>query len=296
MNEEPYVCLQSTEELRTMLCGLKLSHVPQRSVVKLLSRAKTMELDVHEAAHFCETSQLPFRVQAIARTKFALSNLIRGTALVCDLAVSPSRVSSMEFIKELERNGYHTKGLVYDRANDAMVDRNGLRSILMLAKVLELATGGKKEMLYEQVEPPDYFDAVKLTHLMPSMSSSAGALIAHVMVGVAPEDYTPYLFLKKLESLELLTLHAELAASVQRELRACDLDALKHELSKFNGPGLHIMIGMSDDVRDHEGMFNFDLYGAQPAMPNHHFLVLWHSWDDAEIVEFKSRHRLPQQA
>ena len=53
---------------------------------------------------------------------------------------------------------------------------------------------------------------------MPSMSTSAGALIAHVMVGVAPEDYTPYLFLKKLESLELLTLHAELAASVQREL------------------------------------------------------------------------------
>ena len=78
-----------------MLCGLKLSHVPQRSVVKLLSRAKTMELDVHEATHFCETSQLPFRVQAILRTKFALSNLIRGTALVCDLAVSPSRVSSM---------------------------------------------------------------------------------------------------------------------------------------------------------------------------------------------------------
>ena len=131
LNENPWMCLTDFQAIRVLLCGRNLHNIEHSSTVKILSKVKSEQLDVYEAQHFCETQQLPFRVQAISRLSFARSCMQLGTAVVIDLSASKDRPESTKFYEAFVGEGYHTKPMLY--SSNPSVDKKGYVSLGVIA-------------------------------------------------------------------------------------------------------------------------------------------------------------------
>ena len=273
----------------------KLHNMPIRSTAKILSREKGMLLDVHEAMHFCETKQLPFRVLGVSRLQFSRKTLQRGDALIVDLSASVTRQGSVKFSSAFEQRGFHTKNLIYDKCQNA-VDKHGFIAVGCLSKVLENCDDPNPDLEIcgdDWGLPVHHFDKIGLVSFMPYLSATYYKQVEFALDGVPEAERTCSKLLSKLEALELLTIPGHLdGLSLHSNAKPLDLQEFLLDLDLKNAPGFHIAIGSCPDMAEDGDNFNFDLYGDQPRKPDHHFLVVWNTWTDEEGINFRRKHRI----
>ena len=233
LNENPWMCLTDFQSMRILLCGKNLYDIRHSSTVKILSKAKSEQLDVYEAQHFCETQQLPFRVQSITRLNFARSCMQFGTAVVIDLSASKQRPESTKFYEAFVGAGYNTKAMLY--SSNPGVDSKGYISLGVIAGLLEIVDQPSQGFA-DYALPQFHFDDLQLGAFIKYLSTSWLDSVRFLLRNVAEEERTHMKLLQLLEQSDMLGgKHFEIA--IHNDLTPGDVIELRYQLEEQNAPG-----------------------------------------------------------
>ena len=233
LNENPWMCLTDFQSMRILLCGKNLYDIQHSSTVKILSKAKSEQLDVYEAQHFCETQQLPFRVQSITRLNFARSCMQFGTAVVIDLSASKQRPESTKFYEAFVGAGYNTKAMLY--SSNPGVDSKGYISLGVIAGLLEIVDQPSQGFA-DYALPQFHFDDLQLGAFIKYLSTSWLDSVRFLLRNVAEEERTHMKLLQLLEQSDMLGgKHFEIA--IHNDLNPGDVIELRYQLEEQNAPG-----------------------------------------------------------
>ena len=316
IEENHSACLQSTFEMRLVLCGLPPGQtikfdgvprgMPRRVGLSPLPRRLAEQLDIYEVLHHRDTGELPVRLVSLPRDIFP--EVMFGVGLVIDLGYDSSeRNGAAGFVKRLVEAGFDMTNLIYGHRGAA--DTEGHVAVGACIELLRVFNRRGANFLKNYQEVADIkdtqriFDRIGIADFMYILSTSFGRALDKAKTllekrGVVPSRYS-------LLGALLELYHVDMPSDVPLILHPADDQCRAYSLTELDtvlsaGPledGLHLFFCSSHDsaeisANQFAAADGFDMYTnlspttradgtALPQKPPHVFFASVWKWSES---------------